>query len=370
MPDTADALIVMARNEIHDLTSTEESLFQKIAKGEIADFRLGVNSLNHPYNVGQWEAERRLRSECIAWICAKAKNADFLTRFGIRIKGAKIEGELHLDEMEVDVPLVFSHCVFTNKISLRNAKLRMLEFQLTHLGSIEADGLHVDGSIYLRNGFRTAGRINLYQAKIGGDLVCNYSHVLNEGLNALFADALEVKGSVVFRNSEFRGMVNLNRTQVTGNINFEGSQFINNKDDALSLQGANIGGSVHLNNYFKSRGRVNLYTAKIGSSLGCDAGHFAYTNCEERVALRADRSSIGGNVLLRNGFKSIGCVNFSGATIGGNLQCEGGQFMNEKRDVLSVQGAKIGGNVFLNKDFTSTGKGESICGDCWRRSRM
>jgi hypothetical protein len=90
---------------------------------------------------------------------------------------------------------------------------------------------------------------------------------------------------------------------------------------------------------------------------------------------------------LTNNFKSIKKVNFSGANIGGNLNCSGGKFhapeemnfsfqvdesckINRNKTALIIQNARIEGSVFLDEGFEATGRvdlsGTSIGGvlDC------
>jgi hypothetical protein len=45
--------------------------------------------------------------------------------------------------------------------------------------------------------------------------------------------------------------------------------------------------------------------------------------------LKANGTQFGGNVFLRSGFKAEGPVDLFGATIGGNLDRQGGQFVGD-----------------------------------------
>ena len=103
--------------------------------------------------------------------------------------------------------------------------------------------------------------------------------------------------------------------------------------------------------------------------------------------IRAERVSVKGHVFLTGNFQASGKVNFSGANIGGNLNCFGGKFQVaeeippilfridreyciKKTKTLTVQNARIEGSVFLDSAFEATGtvdlSGTSIGGllDC------
>lgn len=193
MPDNAEKLIKLISlglDRFGQLTTAELKLFRAAANGEIAEFRVGAGALNHPAYFNQWEDDRWLEADRIAWLCGISNTENLLTKHGILIRGAKICGEFRLDYMVVDVPLAFSHCAFSNAISLQHAKARMLEFQLTHCKSINANGIQVDGAICLRNGFTALGMISLHKANIKGDFECLHSRVVNQVDDAIRATGL------------------------------------------------------------------------------------------------------------------------------------------------------------------------------------
>ena len=72
--------------------------------------------------------------------------------------------------------------------------------------------------------------------------------------------------------------------------------------------------------------------------------------------LRADGVSVGGSVFLRNGFHAEGEVRLLGAVISGDLDCEGGTFVNKGGTALYADGIKVGGAVFLRNEFSVEGE--------------
>ena len=112
--------------------------------------------------------------------------------------------------------------------------------------------------------------------------------------------------------------------------------------------------AIRLNDSFHAVGGVNLFGAKIGSTLDCEGGSF---NNGNGLALDAEQAKIGAAVLLRNGFNAEGEVRLRGAEIGGVLECSGGSsFKNGNGIALNAQRAKVGGDVLLRNDFKAEGQ--------------
>jgi hypothetical protein len=70
--------------------------------------------------------------------------------------------------------------------------------------------------------------------------------------------------------------------------------------------------------------------------------------------LQAKCARIECSVILNN-VKDQGEVELDGATIGGDLSCNGGQVINARAKALCCDGAKIAGNVFLRNGFRADG---------------
>jgi hypothetical protein len=124
----------------------------------------------------------------------------------------------------------------------------------------------------------------------------------------------------------------------------------------LNLQGSSVRqleanrtefeGSVLLRFGFKTQGPVNLGDSTIGGSLDCDGGEFLGN--EKTPALSANGATIHGRVFMRRGFKAMGEVNLVGATMGRTLECDGGQFFGIGKSLaINADTAKIDGAVYF-----------------------
>ena len=94
--------------------------------------------------------------------------------------------------------------------------------------------------------------------------------------------------------------------------------------------------------------------ATIGGDLDCTGGEFSKSSGDD--ALSADGVQVKGDTLLRNDFKAEGAVRLLGATIGGNLDCTSGKFSGSAGYALSADGVQIKGNAFLDSGFNAQGE--------------
>lgn len=130
----------------------------------------------------------------------------------------------------------------------------------------------------------------------------------------------------------------------------------------LSLQGTHTGliradgvdveGSILLRNV-KALGGVFLIGATIGGELSCKGGEFINRN---GPALTCNSAKVSQNILLDDGFKAEGEVDLGGATIGGQLNCSSGEFNNPKGTALNGDTLKVIGNVSLRNGFEANGE--------------
>jgi hypothetical protein len=121
----------------------------------------------------------------------------------------------------------------------------------------------------------------------------------------------------------------------------------------LSGDGLSVERDILLRSGFKCESEVWLQSATIGGSLDCHGGQFLNGN---GWALLAAGAKIGSSVFLSDGFRAEGQVSFLGTTITGSFQCGGGSFLNKKGEALSLANATVGGDLFFNSGFTSLGE--------------
>jgi hypothetical protein len=153
--------------------------------------------------------------------------------------------------------------------------------------------------------------------------------------------------------SRFSAGMSLMGAKLTG-LNLAGSFLKNPNGVAVEAGRVNVaGGSVFLSSGFESVGEVDLTSAIISGNLDCDGGSFINP---KGTALEVNNASVTGSVYLRYGFKSLGEVDLGSAIIGSNLECEHAIFINHQNSLaLSANRASVAGSILLRNRFKAMG---------------
>ncbi|MGA2409281.1 MAG: hypothetical protein ABSG46_02690, partial [Candidatus Binataceae bacterium] len=118
----------------------------------------------------------------------------------------------------------------------------------------------------------------------------------------------------------------------------------------------NVAGAVFLNHHFNATGSVNLVGATVGSNLECNGGTFSnpnggVLNDPNRFALNADRINVAGSAFLNDGFNATGNANLGSSIVGSDLDFSGAIFGSGNS--ISLDRAKIKGILWwtgINND--------------------
>jgi len=149
------------------------------------------------------------------------------------------------------------------------------------------------------------------------------------------------------------GEVNLLGANIGGQLYCEGATFRNKGGIALNAQSIKVVSSVFLSagdsdgeraKVFKAEGRVDLAGADIGGQLNCEGGIFRNNR---NIALNAESVKVTDGLYMRKGFDAKGAVYLLGAEIHGQLDCGGGRFHDEGGCALIAQGIKVASDVLL-----------------------
>jgi hypothetical protein len=117
--------------------------------------------------------------------------------------------------------------------------------------------------------------------------------------------------------------------------------------EKFSAEYASVRGCIVLKEGFHATGPIELTGVQIRGNLECNGGKFI--NPPKRGvetsgdAVNAENARITGDVLLREGFFAKGSVSLCGAEIGGNLECWGGKFSNPPLKSFRKNGAAQSG---------------------------
>jgi hypothetical protein len=421
IPVTDERLFSLASKKFPALRVTDEQFLKDVEEGRPA-FSDATAEQDESAKARPWESGPVLAADLIVWLCRDSAARSKIGGAGIQIVGARIEGDIDLQWLNIPFPLVFKKCALSGNVKLGGSDIRFLDFSGSHVYSIDctgskidegiffcdgfwangfakpgddtldADGIDVKGDVLLRKGFRAEGMVSLVGAKIGGNLECNQGVFKNIRDVALNAERLQVGGDVFLckgswdKGSEVNaegftanGEVKLGRAKIGGTLECSGGLFDNSgsRHPAINAKGLVVTGDALFHDGFIARGKVDLVEARVGGNLECNKGVF--TNCNGRAALDAEGVNVAGNVFLSEeswsdsehsdaeGFKAEGEVKLVRAVIGGDLNCIGGTFYNSAETggaasgpkapcSINAKGLKITGSVLLSEGCRTRGK--------------
>jgi len=386
--DKATELLKLAKEKFGEtLTKAEIKLLEKVINVELADY--------------SDDEERNLRAWVIEWLCSDKQATALVTHRGICIKGAHIDGPINLAYLNIPFPLYFEKCDIQEQIELHSSRLIELYLGGCQISSLNADGLEVDGNIFLRDGFEAQGEVNFTGATIEGDFDCSNGHFIYPAGNAINLNRAKVKNNILFANGfKSKGIVALIDSRIEGNLQCSGGEFIKSDkgETAINASRMRCGGDVYLKRGFRAEGVVSFSGGVVGGNFECsdsefsnhgglalnadtlnvDGGIFIMGNfkgemclleatirhslcCEGNFdnpngdAINADSINVGGNVFLRNAFKANGKTHLIGAKIGGDIDCEKGHFINPDGIAIHGDGIEVGGSIFLRHGFIAEG---------------
>jgi len=230
------------------LAKAEERVVQAAPDGSVADCRDRGGDVE-PEKADTWPAARNVRADLIRWLFVNSDAREQVDPTGIWIRGARITGALDLSVTNVLFPLGLWDCRLEQDLDLRWAKMPLLSLEGSWTGPIIADGLKLEGGLFLRNGFHAEGEVSLPGATIGSDLDATggtFKKPSGNALNpdgtknetALNADSIKVRGNVFLRDKFVAaGQVWLRGAEINGELAVVDAWL-----DELNLDSAHIAG--------------------------------------------------------------------------------------------------------------------------------
>ena len=366
----------LARTRYPDMTEAEVNLCRAATKGETAVCGPTLPIDDRTNNPSSWGTSRQISADLVRWLCVDRRAKELVDPRGIQVLAAKILGVLDLSHVTVPFPLTLAYCRVDGELNLRGVDIVEINLQGTWVDAIAADRATVRSSILLRGGFHASGSVRVPAARIAGNIECDGSTFENpprpgepESGVAFVADGAIVNGSIFLREG-FRalGEIRLIGAQIGGCFDCANAAFKNAPFVALNAEGIIVRAGVFLRGAdFCSQGEVTLAGSQIDGDVDCAAGTFSNLRCPEApssgVVLSLERIVAKGGVFLNNGFSADGEVRLLGARIRGNIECDGGKFSGvgstgEDGTIhsLSAHAATVEGNVYLRHGFHAVGE--------------
>lgn len=337
-----------ALTDFEPLRPGELHLLNACKKGEIA--KLGDETPESSTD------EKSVRAAFVRFLLLGGDEHAPVHERGVRLRGAFVEGSLDLRGCRIPANVTLTHSRFNGQISALDAQVDGL-FSLhgSYLTrGLTADRMRCTAGMFLRKGFKTNGEVKLLGVQIGGNLDCSGGlFEVNEG-DALSADGADIGGALYLGDGfKATGQVRLTGARIGLSLDCSDGLFQTKEGDSLLADGVDVKGDVSLRGSFKATGEVRLLGARIGGDLSCGGGQF---EVKEGDALSIDRATVKGDVFLHDGFKTTGAVGLNGTQIGGNVNCRSGLFEVNEGVALSADGANIHGDVYLGGGFQATGE--------------
>lgn len=284
---------------------------------------------------------------------------------GVRIRGARVIGELEWDWQRLPVPFELVDCVIDSAINLDHAQVAGLSLIRCRLPGLSAEQMTCASTLKLV-GSRISGTVLLRDAVINGAVLASDAVVQGQiddvdhagGRVAVLGTRMQVTGALVLDGFTAEGALLLSGARIGGNLLCSGGRFLNPDADALEALDAEVAGSVLLTEGFTARGRVLFDRSTIGGDVECSGGTLdgGMVEGKARPAFSGSRMEIGGGLFLRQGFSATGPVHLFGAQIGGSWDCGGATFVNPSgAETIWASGARIQGSVYFEAGFISAG---------------
>ncbi|MGC4749993.1 hypothetical protein ACLQ28_30670 [Micromonospora sp. DT201] len=355
----------------------EQRLIESVARGEVLD--LAGDGPVDEEAMRSWGDDHTISASVIREL-VRGRLVSEPDPHGLRLRGARIIGQIDLENITSDLALELRDCLLPDGVNLRNARLSTVALSGCRIeqapGSADAAleatrctawALSLDRSTVSADA--AAGTIRLAAARVG-TLDCRSARWANSTGPALDADGLTVDQSV-FLNDGFtatspsvRGTVRLLGAHIGGQLNCGGARLENTVGPALNADNLRVDQDVLLSHGFSAtsaseQGTIRLISAHIGS---LSAGGARLTNTAGPV-LDADGLTVDRDVALDRGFTASGAsgwgtVGLAGAHIGGLLACGGAHLENTIGPAVDLNGLRVDQDVLLDDGLSATSGGD------------
>ena len=279
-----------------------------------------------------------IRAEFLRFLALGGDEQHPLHEYGVHLIGAFVHCQEWLDFFGTIIPknLGLINCTIDGSIDFRDAVAKTIFLSGCAVTRIDGDRLETTGSLFLKNGFKSAGTVRLLGAKISGNLDCSKGQFNGNDIS-LFCDGIETKGDMFLcEGFNSSGTARLPGAKIGGDLDCRNGLF-SGIELALDLQGAEIDGNCLLDLRFLAIGTVDLSSATICNNLSCQGGTFS---CKSK-AIHAPRLTVGDNINLGKDCRVAGQVSFQAAEIGGDITFAHGSF--EGKPSINLRNAKIEG---------------------------
>lgn len=350
--------------DANDLRDSEHFVIQRTREGAVADF----STLT-----GGDGSQRTVRAGFLRMLLMGVNEGWPVQLTGVRIKGARIEGQLDLSDCAgaggAGLPaLALEGCEIESLIHIANARFARLSLSHSRLAQVNGRGVVIDGPLSFAGvkpfaeGDAAEAWLCFRNAAIAGDCSGRGARLVMgasapEGVRAftpLDLEGARISGNLYLdkggKDVQFyaKGSVRLSQSRIGGSVYLMGELGAHHGDKrrhALSAQKIEVGGDFSARASFKLReGRVNLRGAQIGKNLNLLEAEIAGGD-----GIDAGNARIRGSLLLQGAIVK-GPVNLTGARVDGDAGFGGGRFIHPGQWAIRAAKLHTGGDVSFKLD--------------------
>ncbi len=288
--------------------------------------------------------DNEIRADFLRFLALGGENRTAVHESGVRIQGAFVSGAVNLAGATAVRPLWIEDCTIGGEFRFSDAETKVVSLEGTAVLGIHGEGVQVDGALLLGRSI-IEGSLELFGAGITGTLSCVGCRIAGRAWRAqrIAADleTATIGGNLDLRDG-FRanGIVLLDNAEIGGTFDCTKGEFFAGLDDTRTADAGswgpgalrtmkchrlNLKGSLYLRGSVCD-GEASFTGAQIGGDIDCRNGQFQSAGKGDTTALRLTRIEVAGNVYFSNGFEAKGKVQLNGAIIRGNIDCRGGVF--------------------------------------------
>jgi hypothetical protein len=363
---------------LNDAETTEGWIWQRAQAGDVADLNIRCGTLPldiHKRDDAGWSAPcRRVDPVLLRALLTQPDLADH-TPHGVRIIGARIDGDLDLEDALVRTMEVVLDRSWISSVDLNDARLE---------GALSLNGTLIDGrltgqrafisSVVLMDGAVFSGPVDLHGAHVEGEIGMVGASIADH--QTFEAELLDV-GELYLSDARLGGPVDLRGAQVKGQMAMVGASIAaQQKFDAEYLH---VGAAGLLTNNAKFGGPVDLSAAHVEGQIAMEgvsvADHQAFVaELLHAGTLILSNTKFGGPIDLRSAHVEgqilmLGGSIAVGQTFGANLLHAGTLFLRDVQfggpidlvgaridSEMDMDGATIGDQQIFDAELLQVGR--------------
>jgi uncharacterized protein YjbI with pentapeptide repeats len=287
--------------EINDLTPAEQRVWRAFATGTEVDFRAEADG---------WGPERTLRAGVLRALLLNGPREPGEIA-ALKVRGARITGQLDLRYATVDSVVHLTHCRFEDAPDLIGAHLRYVSLRDSELPGLSVTRARLDGSLRLTR-CRFRGPVRLDGAQIAGALFLEQAELTVEASAqpVLQLNQITVDDDLCARGLRAQGLIRLDGATIAGSLDLEDAELSNPGAHVLDAESLDVGANL-LGRRLRAHGRIDLRGARIPGRVDLLRATLSHPG---DTALRAS-SCVIGELWLRGGPPIEGRLNLRRAEI-------------------------------------------------------